>query len=203
MEYYDARKDPIKIYFIDKLQKSICSNLNENKKENNFLSKIKIKEKKTFFSSLKKLEVNLKKKEFFEIRKNQRIKSYYRKIKKDKFENEAKNLLEDFNMNSDKKNKIIKNQLDFQENLINKKIFLRREKSLLKSHKTFSSSKTLTNFKNNKIFLNLKKNTIFLNLKKKKINNLNLKNEKKNSNLFKINLNQIKKCFEPMDLLDH
>ena len=145
IEYYDAKKDPIKIYFIEKIQ--ILVSL-FNKKNNSAKKLIKKKKSNNNILPLKFLKENKNGKKIYEIRKVLKKKELVRKTKI-KDENDNKNVLkknlEKYKIKERMNSSIIKQQLDKQMSYIDKKLLKRREKSWNKSK---NNSLTLTTSKN-------------------------------------------------------
>lgn len=199
IEFYDERKDPIKIYFLDKMQSILCGEnpeledntesekkIFETEKKVIEIKKVKKKieivnkiEKKKNLSKIKKIKTTLKNKKtekseklkknrvelnMFEIRKNRRFKNAILnnkiQIKKIQIKNKIENNLNSYTNKSDKKTKIIYDNLKSQENEIKKKLKLRRKNSLARSKASFLSISNTSKSIFLKNSLNEKKNNL-------------------------------------------
>lgn len=146
IEFYDSRKDPIKLYFMDKMQTTVF-NFNKSKQKaeaDNYFEKIKEKNDKNtkrssnLFKPMKKYEKEISNgKQLFDIRKAKREREHflYSKYQKEnvKEDKKLKNKITEFNKNSEQNTKLIKSHLDKQQDNINGKLRERRERSMERS----------------------------------------------------------------------
>ena len=136
IEYYDARKDPIKIYFIEKIQILVAF---FNKKKNSSKKLKKPKKNNQTLLPIKFLKENKNGKKIYEIRKILKKKELVRKSKiEDGNHNNVINNIEKFEKKDKLNSSIIKQQLDRQLSYIDKKLLKRREKSWNKTKNSSS-----------------------------------------------------------------
>ena len=150
IEYYDSKKDPIKLYFMDKMQATVF-NYNKSKEKveaDDYFEKInelniqkKYKNKKrssNLFKPMKKYEKEISNgKQLFDIRKAKREREHflYSKYQKEN-QNEdkkLKNKITEFNKKSENNTKLIKSHLNKQKDSIKSKLRQRRERSMERS----------------------------------------------------------------------
>ena len=197
IEFYDEKKDPIKIYFLDKMQSILCnqnSELEEEEEKPIIKNKIKFekKEKRRTLKNTKKekrkslVQIDKllktpknKKKEkqkktkksievnMFEIRKNKRIKNTILKNKIQTEKNSIKNRIED-NLNSFKDKSDKKTKI-IKENLKNQENEIQKKLKLRRQNSLARSKNSFFSNTTKSIFL---KNTMNNTMNNNKLNNL-------------------------------
>lgn len=163
ISFYDANKDPIKLYFIDKMQTlffDVEFILKRSKLKNTKIpenEKIMKSRNKSIFKTLNIIDKDLLNgTKVYELRKNQKIKKFnfmnlIEKENQDK-KNDLINKLKYFEKRNNNKTKIIKNQLKSQADLIAEKLKERRKKSVSKSIKKTRESFFYSNMSMKNIF---------------------------------------------------
>jgi hypothetical protein len=152
VEFYDTMKDPVKLYFMDKMQSVLVNynkrenqnfsnnhkkqrdeiniNKNENQMENN------IKNNNSLSTSIP-MQFLKKSDKFYELRRNKRIQEMKMddqiKKKDENFENEFLNNMKDYEKKNSINTSVIKDQLKIQTSSIQEKLQKRRDKSMSKS----------------------------------------------------------------------
>jgi hypothetical protein len=168
IEYYDSQKDPIKLYFMDKMQSTVFKfNKSKEKAEaESFLGNIKkinqkntnLPKKSIEFKPMQKYEKELSSgKQLFDIRKAKREGEHflYSKFQKENEEGDTKlkKKLNEFDKKSENNTELIKTNLDLQKNSIRSKLKERRERSIEKSlERSMNKGKSQNSFSKNKDF---------------------------------------------------
>ena len=154
ISFYDAIKDPIKLYFIDKMQtiffdRDLFLKKSKNKNFKNpghgETEKIMESRNKSILKTLKIIDKDIfNGKKIYDLRKNQKIKKFHflnliEKENENK-KNDLVNKIDNFEKRSVKKTNMIKNQLKTQADLIAGKLKERRKRSISKSIKKTQES---------------------------------------------------------------
>ena len=154
VEYYDLRQDPIKAYFVDKMQSCVLrfNRVEEKQKSEKFIRKLK-RHTQSFSENLfkgntakltKDIETEMKKRRTLRGKEIKMAKAYRGREKTVK--SELKQKLQVFKERSQKNTEIVGFQLQLQTRSINEKLRERRQQSLNRS-----LQKTLSRFPRSRI----------------------------------------------------